>query len=623
MAVRSSAYGEDSDKQSYAGQFKSFLNCPPKDIFDAYKKVIASRFKYAIAIYDRKSAIDEAALPMAVGVQQMIDVQTAGVAYSTDPSTGCANCLLISANFGLGVGIVEGLTRPDCFKVSRLDPNRIIYREIAQKEIMMVPDKTKGVKSVRVDETHRGQACLNDAQVIELAEKTLMLERYFKQPVDIEWCFDNRGDLYLLQCRPLKLSARPWIRAKDLQAALADKPVIMEHLGQVAQRGIAVGKVWQVKEDDDPSSLPVGAIAVTRYTTPRMTAIIRRAAAIITDIGSPNGHMATVAREFGVPMIVNTGKATSLLQNDREITVDAEENVIYDGIVEELLEYEIEPEDVFRDLREYQILRRLLRRISPLFLIDPNRSDFKAKNCRTYHDIARFSHEKAVKRLINLNVSSRDFRDIESRRLKLEIPLGLSLVDLGGGLDRASRYGDIDSLDKIKCQPLRALLKGITSPGAWSTQPMQLGLNDLFSSLTRFSMTDRGNEYRGQNLAVISVNYANISFRLGYHFNVIDTYVSDNINDNYIYFRFVGGVTETERRHLRAILIKKILERLNFKVTVNSDLVVGRLKKWSATETLRILEEIGRLIGFTRQLDTQMQDENSVEKCFRDFFAQK
>jgi pyruvate,water dikinase len=99
---------------------------------------------------------------------------------------------------------------------------------------------------------------------------------------------------------------------------------------------------------------------------------------------------------------------------------------------------------------------------------------------------------------------------------------------------------------------------------------------------------------------------------LGYHFNVIDTYVSDNTDDNYVYFRFVGGVTESERRQLRAVLLRKILENMDFKVTVTGDLVIARLKRWEAARIVIILETLGKLIGFSRQLDTQMHGEESV-----------
>jgi pyruvate,water dikinase len=320
-----------------------------------------------------------------------------------------------------------------------------------------------------------------------------------------------------------------------------------------------------------------------------------------------------------VPMIVNTSDATRLLVNGEEITVDAEENIIYKGIIKELLEYEVEGEDVFRDLKEYKILKRSLRKIAPLSLLDPKDSNFTAKSCRTYHDIIRFCHEKAIEELINLNLSSRRFRGVKSKKIKLPIPLGLYVIDLGGGLSENLSGDLIESVDQIRSEPMKAVLRGLTSPGMWSTQPMQFGLNDFISSVTRYSLMDGVHENQGQNLAVISDSYANINLRLGYHFNVIDTYVSENVDDNYVYFRFVGGVTESERRQLRAILLKKILENSDFKVTVSGDLVIARLKCWEGPKIIAILEMLGRLIGFSRQLDTQMRSEEAVERYLNTF----
>ncbi len=569
--------------------------------------------------YAGESVFEENQLPFAVGVQAMVDAATAGVAYSVDTTGETPDCMAISATYGLGTEIVGGTTDADLLKISRLDPTKIVSTKIGRKINQVTASETSGVTSQPVADNRQNSASLTDEQAIDLAGRVLILERYFKRPVDVEWCIGTDGKLYILQCRPLKLTEKPPKRPFDRAAYAADLPVIMKRQGQVAQRGIAAGKVHQVKEDDIADDFPVGAIAVTKYTTPRLTAIIRRASAIITDIGSPTGHMATVAREFGVPMIVNTGNGTGVMSDGTEVTVDAEENVIYRGIVKELLVYKLGAEDVYRDLKEYHMLRQLLRRISPLYMIDPTGSGFTARNCRTYHDIVRFSHEMAVRLLINLNISSRRFRGVEARQLKLPIPLGLHMIDLGGGLVPKGS-GAISSIDDILSRPMHAIITGLTAPGVWSTRPLQLGFGDLVSSLTRYSMTDRGGQYKGQNLAVVSDHYANISLRLGYHFNVIDTYISGNVDDNYIYFRFVGGVTETERRHLRALLIKEILEKLNFRVTLRGDLVVARLKKLAEEEAMVVLKEIGRLIGFTRQLDTQMRSEQSVAEGFEAFF---
>ncbi|MEJ2104789.1 MAG: PEP/pyruvate-binding domain-containing protein, partial [Ignavibacteriaceae bacterium] len=516
LAVRSSAYGEDEERFSFAGQFDSFLNCTPEEVCQAYIKVLASRFKYNVMIYSKEKFLDETRLPMAVGIQEQINAKTSGVIYTVDPSQDCVDCLLISATFGLGTSVVSGTANADYFRVSRLDPEQIKERRIGNKNSMIICVDTGGIKEILVDEDLSTKPCLSDKQITELAESALFLDTYFKRPLDIEWCF-----------------------VKNLKEILSEKNVILNKKGQVAQRGIAAGKVFHISEDDDPASFPAGAIAVTKYTSPRLSRIIRRAKAIITDVGSSTGHMATVAREFGVPLIVNSGDATSILSNGLEITIDAEENIIYEGIVNELLVYETEAEDVFRELKEYKMLRQLLRKISPLLLIDPNKSDFTADNCQTFHDILRFSHEKAVQELINLNMSSQRFKQIKSQTLKLPIPLDLSVIDLGNGLFEDSSSDEIDSINQIRSVPMHSILEGLTEPGVWSTEPVQFGFGDLMSSMTRYS--EKAGKYTGQNLAVISEKYTNLNLRLGYHFNVIDTYVSDNVNDNYIYFRFVGG----------------------------------------------------------------------------------
>ena len=618
LAVRSSAYGEDEERFSFAGQFETLLNCTPQDVYSAYIKVIASRFKYNVMIYSKEQFLDETNLPMAVGIQEQINAKTSGVIYTVDPSQDCVDCLLISATYGLGTSVVSGTANADYFRVSRLDPEQIKERRIGNKNSKIICVDTCGTEEVHVADDLSIKPCLSDNQITELAENALFLDTYFKRPLDIEWCFDGNDKLYILQCRPLNLPLKTKISVNNLKEILSEKKVIMHKKGQVAQRGIAAGKVFHISEDDDPALFPTGAIAVTKYTSPRLSRIIRRAKAIITDVGSSTGHMATVAREFGVPLIVNSGEATSILSNGSEITVDAEENIIYEGIVDELLVYETEAEDVFRELKEYKMLRQILRKISPLILIDPNNVDFTANNCQTFHDILRFSHEKAVQELINLNISSKRFKEIKTKTLKLKIPLDLSVIDLGNGLSDELSSDEIDSIKQIRSVPMHAILEGLTSPGVWSTEPVQFGFADLMSSMTRYS--EKSGKYTGQNLAVISEKYANLNLRLGYHFNVIDTYISENINDNYIYFRFVGGVTETERRHLRAILLKDILEKMNFVVTVTGDLVIGRLKKWEADQTLLILKKIGELIGFSRQLDTQMQNQESVEKYLTEFF---
>ena len=122
-----------------------------------------------------------------------------------------------------------------------------------------------------------------------------------------------------------------------------------------------------------------------------------------------------------------------------------------------------------------------------------------------------------------------------------------------------------------------------------------------------------------QNLAIISDRYLNLILRLGYHFNIVDCYLSEVRNDNFIYFRFAGGVTEQARRSRRAALLKKILEKNDFVVEGRGDLVIGRIKKISREDMEDRLRMIGRLIGFTRQLDIFLRSDNLVDRYVDDF----
>ena len=93
---------------------------------------------------------------------------------------------------------------------------------------------------------------------------------------------------------------------------------------------------------------------------------------------------------------------------------------------------------------------------------------------------------------------------------------------------------------------------------------------------------------------------------------MIDSYVSDNLNDNYIYFRFMGGVTELSRRSRRAKLIGEILTNNDFRVDIRGDLVVARIKKLDPKAMEIKLKLLGLLVAFTRQLDLKMADDNKI-----------
>jgi pyruvate,water dikinase len=140
------------------------------------------------------------------------------------------------------------------------------------------------------------------------------------------------------------------------------------------------------------------------------------------------------------------------------------------------------------------------------------------------------------------------------------------------------------------------------------------------SSMTRtFSSDVADPRFVGQNLAVASGNYANISLRLGYHFSMIDTIASPKNDENYVYFRFFGGVTDKTRRSRRAQFIQAILSTNDFMTKTKGDLIVGRIKGAGKNDILKKIFILGGLVSYTRQLDVKMRNDNSVIEFTKDF----
>jgi pyruvate,water dikinase len=73
---------------------------------------------------------------------------------------------------------------------------------------------------------------------------------------------------------------------------------------------------------DEFDQLLEGEILVSPITAPAWTPLFRRAAAVVTDVGSPAAHASIIAREFGIPAVVGCGDATARLRTGMRVTVD-------------------------------------------------------------------------------------------------------------------------------------------------------------------------------------------------------------------------------------------------------------------------------------------------------------
>lgn len=619
LAVRSSAVGEDGETRSFAGQFRSVLDVAPElpAVLAAYLQVLASRFSLAALEYLGPGS-DSRTVPMAVGVQVVIPSRVAGVTYSRTPDAPEENSLLITSVRGAARGLVAGRTTADRFTVSRTWPFPLLESEILTP---LAPAGREEPLAFLANGLRRGSSSLTPEEIRKLAEQALLLEKAFDGPQDIEWALGN--ELVILQSRPFTLPIKPSPLPTEIAAELQASAPIMENRGQIAQLGIGAGMVVHVDQETDPEQFPMGAVAVARFPDPRLSPIVWKASAIITDIGGPTGHLATIAREYRTPALFGAGNATTLLPEGEEITIDVENKKVYRGIINGLLRLQATEDFSYRSAPELRILRKLLRWIAPITLANPTAVDFVPENCRTFHDILRFSHEKAIDGLIHFHEEYPGRAGLPSYPVRLPAPLKLRVIDLGSGLKgEAPRPGGELTLEMLNCRPLTAILAGFFSEAAQVREPAPLGLRDILSGLGKplAALTNRSS-YPGDNLAIIADNYCNLCLRLGYHFNVVDAFFSPEPDNNYIYFRFVGGIANQTKRKWRARLISAILTGLYFKVDRTGDLVIAKARNLDAPRMKRVLIRLGELISFTRQLDVQMRDEAAIERFFEQFLA--
>jgi pyruvate,water dikinase len=636
VAVRSSAEEEDSEL-SFAGQFETILNVPPKGdaIMEAYKQVVASLFSVNAVAYQKRFGYNIGKLKMAVGCMVMVDAATSGVIYSTNPG-GDRETMIINSIWGLGRLVVEGRTDADYYVVKKSVDSEIIGRKSGQKEFMTVSMKEGGTENIKTPDQLREKSSLTDNQIMELAFQTLVIEKHFRKPQDIEWAIDRDGRIFILQSRQMRTEDHKSKSSSLLSHPVDSMHILLRNKGTVVQKGIGAGRVFILENVEDLRNFPRGAILVARHDSPDFVRLMTFVSAIITDIGTPTSHMASLSREFKVPTVVNTGNATRVLKHGQEITLHADDEgniTVYDGLVPELIERAYANYMSMEDVYEYRKKRYVLRHISPLNLIDPLNDNFTVKGCKTIHDIIRFIHEKSIAELID---SAKDQSSKLNRRfaVKLDLPIlaGIVVMDLGGGLSPPQSRDDISpgnflkhlpkklksvTFEEITSLPLKAIIKGMMHPDAWDSQPVSLKATDFLSGMVRTS--EIPSESALYNVAIVSKEYVNLNLRFGYHFTVLDCYCSENARNNHIYFRFVGGAMDIVKRSRRVQLLATILKEYGFNISIKGDLLIARLANIGRDEMIEVLERLGVLIAYTRCLDALLHDDSSVEQYARNF----
>ena len=309
-AVRSSALVEDREGASFAGQFESYLGVETEaDFLTAVRACWAALWSVRALRYMASRGVDPSETAMAILVQPLVAARASGGGLSRTASGE----MLLSAAPGLGSAIAQGEVVPDRYLLGRdavllsSEPGRTEHRAGCAHQ----QDAARSTGAAR--------ACLDASQGRELGRLLLRAEEVLGVPVEIEWALDGAG-FKLLQARPLRLGT----------AQVPDEPLPGQRgiTGEPAGIGQASGRACVVRCECELGRVAPGDVLVTKVASPALTHVLARVAAVVTELGGSTSHLASLARERGIPLVLGVAEATARIPDGVQVAVDGVSGIV-------------------------------------------------------------------------------------------------------------------------------------------------------------------------------------------------------------------------------------------------------------------------------------------------------
>jgi pyruvate,water dikinase len=313
-AVRSSSLVEDRADSSFAGQFESFLGVMDDAEFltalrACWAALWTTNARRAMAQYD----LDPADTAMAVLVQPLVAARASGGGLSET----AGGHMMLTATWGLGSAIAQGEVVPDRITLSR--QGFVRSNEAGRKHHRETCAHGEGLMPQRVPESMVRAPCLQAGQATTLGRLMRKAEDVLGMPVEIEWALDDNG-FKLLQARPLHIAPAHvpdeiWLKHPGLN-------------GHPAGIGWGSGRAVVVNCECELARVAPGDILVTRVAGPALSHILPRVAGVVAELGGSTSHLASLARERGIPMVLGVIDATQRIPDGAQVAVDGVAGVV-------------------------------------------------------------------------------------------------------------------------------------------------------------------------------------------------------------------------------------------------------------------------------------------------------
>src|SRR5712692_2929780 len=343
-AVRSSALIEDCKGSSFAGQFESFLGIDRESaLLTAVRACWAALWTTNARGYMDNHGLGPAGTAMAVLIQPLVDARASGGGLSETAE----GHMLLSAAWGLGSAIAQGEVVPDRIVLSRQgflrtnEAGRKHHADICRHGASGDADNRARVAPQAMPRELVDKPCLKAGEAVALGRMLRKAEAVLGMPVEIEWALDEDG-FKLLQARPLPppypppqagedKSIYPPPLAGEGRVGVVPDEIWLRHPGlngHPAGIGWGSGRAVVVNCECELTRIAPGDILVTRVAGPALSHVLPRVAGVVAELGGSTSHLASLARERGIPMVLGVLDATSRIPDGSQVAVDGVAGVV-------------------------------------------------------------------------------------------------------------------------------------------------------------------------------------------------------------------------------------------------------------------------------------------------------
>ena len=308
VVVRSSSLLEDSAGSLFAGQFESFLGLQnEEDFLTAVRACWAALWSSRARQYMESHDMNPAETAMALVIQPLVEARVSGGGMSLTADGSMA----VTATWGLGSAIAQGEIVPDRYELTR--EGELSEVAAGRKEHSVSCQHHAEPSAEAISKERAVEPCLDKIQVKELAQMMLKAEDLLGCSVEIEWSLDDTG-FKLLQARPL-----------EMEPAVVPDEIWLRHpgiKGHPSGIGWGSGRACVINCECELGRVAAGDILVTKVAGPALSQVLPRVAGVVAELGGSTSHLASLARERGIPMVLGVLDATDKIPDGSQVGVD-------------------------------------------------------------------------------------------------------------------------------------------------------------------------------------------------------------------------------------------------------------------------------------------------------------